>query len=348
MATAVALGGPITITATSEGKSGSSELTVARPALAQGWTLTRPISVAAGAVAAPTGYSVMLQFDHAALVGAGKSQASGNDLRVALWTGSGWVEHDRILDPGSSWNSPATRIWFRTQAEIPANSTETGYYLHYGNPAAGSNPPSDPALVFLFSDDFESGNMSRWTQSGGTWSVVTSQAHRGTRSLGHGAEGPQGRRVVAEPELDVADVYVDSWWRVSSMHPDFNSAQMARYRNNQMYYSLFCLCIGGSMGFNIASYFFGEYTDWQVPAGSPSANTWMRVGTAMHGDTYHVFYNGVQVSLQDGLDDLPSGNIGFNKYVIPPGNQLWIDDVVVRKFVHPEPQATVGTETLSP
>lgn len=349
LVTALTLGGPVTITATSEGKSGSVAVTVARPALRQGWTLQRQISVAAGSAAAPAGYSVMVQLDHAALVAAGKSLASGNDLRVALWTGTQWVEQDRVLDAGSSWNSAITRIWFRVQAPIAANATDAGYYLHYGNPAAAADAPANPDQVFLFHDDFESGTLSRWSQSSTTWSNVGTRAHRGTRSLRHGPEGPQGRRIVADPALDVGDVYVDAWWNVSSLNTEFNSSQMPRYRPAiGMYYTLFCLCIGGQMGFNIASYLNGTYTDVALPTGTPQPNTWMRVGTAMHNDWYRVYYNNNLALQVNNFNAMASGNVGFDKFVIPDGDELWLDDVVVRRYVFPEPAATLGSEGTSP
>ena len=41
------------------------------------------------------------------MVFAAQSLASGDDVRVAYWNGSGWIELDRLLDDESAWNNAA-------------------------------------------------------------------------------------------------------------------------------------------------------------------------------------------------------------------------------------------------
>ncbi len=114
----------------------------------------QPIAVTAGAAAVPSGYSVSVTLGHAGLVSSGESQDDGNDVRVLYWTGTGWQELDRVLEPGSSWDSDSTKIWFKLQAGIDASSTDGDYYLYYGNPTA-SDPPADERGVFQFADFFD-------------------------------------------------------------------------------------------------------------------------------------------------------------------------------------------------
>jgi hypothetical protein len=91
-----------------------------------------------------TGYPLKLEFDHASLVSAGKSQAGGNDLRVVYKNGSNWVEVNRALFnngiSSSSWNQNNTTIIFKAQAQITGGSSDQAYYLYYGNPSASSPP----------------------------------------------------------------------------------------------------------------------------------------------------------------------------------------------------------------
>ncbi len=101
----------------------------------------------------PAGYAVALAFNHAALVAARKSLASGDDVRVRYWNGSSTVELDRVLDPASAWNGAATTVWFRLQAPIAAGATDANYYLYYGN-LADANPPAYGPNVFL---DYQDG-----------------------------------------------------------------------------------------------------------------------------------------------------------------------------------------------
>ena len=121
------------------------------------------LSLTSGTTAIPTQYSVRHQLDHAALVSVSQSLASGDDVRVAWWSGTAWVELDRLLDDQSAWNSAATQIWFRTQAAIGASSTDDNYYLYYGNSVAAA-PPANWPNVFLFYDDFNDGALdaARW------------------------------------------------------------------------------------------------------------------------------------------------------------------------------------------
>ena len=121
------------------------------------------LSITSGTTAIPTQYSVRLQLDHAALVSVSQSLASGDDVRVAWWSGTAWVELDRLLDDQSAWNSATTQLWFRTQAAIGASSTDDNYYLYYGY-AGATAPPANWANVFLFYDNFNDGafDAARW------------------------------------------------------------------------------------------------------------------------------------------------------------------------------------------
>ncbi len=84
-----------------------------------------------------------LTVDHAGLVTADKSLASGDDLRVVHWTGSAWEEVNRSLHVASAWNSSSTTVWFRLRADLTADVEDEAYYLYYGNPNATSpdHPP---------------------------------------------------------------------------------------------------------------------------------------------------------------------------------------------------------------
>src|SRR5437870_3924489 len=154
---------------------GVPEADAAAPA-GQWWSMSYPfrekITVTAGTAAPASGYSVAVTFGHATLVTAGKSLPSGDDLRVAYWNGSTWVELDRLLDEASSWNNASTKVWFKTQAAIGASASDDDYYLYYGNASAGA-PPANGMKVYLFYDDFSGTaiDTSKWTVTRGTTSV---------------------------------------------------------------------------------------------------------------------------------------------------------------------------------
>ena len=102
--------------------------------------------------ALPSGQAVKLTLDTQSLTSAGKLLASGNDLRLIWMDGVNPVELDRLAD--TAFNSSATEIWLKTQAAIPANSSDTSYYIYYGNPTAGP-PPASGANIFAFWDGFD-------------------------------------------------------------------------------------------------------------------------------------------------------------------------------------------------
>ncbi|MFW9941409.1 MAG: DUF2341 domain-containing protein [Candidatus Thorarchaeota archaeon] len=149
------------------------------------WKYRKIINVTTGSVAVSSNYAVSLTLDHALLVKTGKSRADGNDIRVLYLSGSDWVELDRILDSGSLWNSNSTQIWFKIQTAIPASSNDSNYFLYYGNSLADS-PPNNSTNIFLFYDDFESGNFNLWdgnyTETGDSIIVSSDQAHTGNYS----------------------------------------------------------------------------------------------------------------------------------------------------------------------
>ncbi len=125
------------------------------------------------------GYSVCVTINTASLVSASKMLSDGNDLRVVYWSGSNWIELDReVID----MNSTSTQVWFKTQATIEANGSDSNYYIYYGNPSAGS-PPANKINVYLWYDDFDRADKPDITTEasysvktgGGAWSIETNK-----------------------------------------------------------------------------------------------------------------------------------------------------------------------------
>jgi hypothetical protein len=125
------------------------------------------------------GYSVYVTINTASLVSAGKMLSDGNDLRVAYWSGSSWIELDREV---MGMNGNSTQIWFKTQATIEINGSDSNYYIYYGDPSAGS-PPANKSNVYLWYDDFDRTDKPDITTEasysvktgGGTWSIESNK-----------------------------------------------------------------------------------------------------------------------------------------------------------------------------
>jgi len=117
------------------------------------------ITVSAGSSAIAANYPTRFTFNHSGLVSAGKSLASGNDARIVYWNGSAWTELDRILfndgpagQASSTWNAASTTLFFKTVAGISTSGSDTGYYLYYGNPLAGSPPTNTPSSRYYLAE----------------------------------------------------------------------------------------------------------------------------------------------------------------------------------------------------
>ena len=338
--------GTSTITATSEGQSGGALLTVTQSTWNAAWHLRQQITVTTTTAGTPAGYSVAVQFDHASLVTAGKALASGNDVRVVYWTGSSWVELDRVLDPGSAWNTATTTIWFMTVPAITASSVDNNYYVYYSNPAA-TNPPANKSNVFLFADDFESGNLSKWTHLG-LWTIDNTLSHAGTFALRYPAESSAVSTLLANPALNVDNVYFDAWWYRDTPSTGYDIAQAVREDGGLNGYGT-RLYLLPPFGLTVEKSVGGIPTTVAAPAGAaPAAGTWNRVGTAMFGSTFYLFVNGTLQTTASGQTELASGNVGFGKIIVPPGASWWLDDVVARKYVNPEPTSAPGAEENAP
>lgn len=118
----------------------------------------------------PSGYSLKLVLNSAALVSVNKLQQDGDDLRI-VWLGGGTpFALDRVAD--TAFNISATELWFKSQAAIPAASVDGNYYIYYGNSSAVAGP-SNPANVFDLYDGFDDSEIdtTKWTVGG---SVATS------------------------------------------------------------------------------------------------------------------------------------------------------------------------------
>jgi hypothetical protein len=321
--------------------------------LTQSYPYRQPLTVTAGSAAVPSGYSVPVTLNHASLVSAGKSLASGNDVRVFYWNGTTWVQLDRVLDSGSAWNSATTKIWFKTQAAIAASGTDINYYLYYGNPNA-ANPPANKANVFLFADDFEGGTLSKWTILSGGWQVATDQKHGGTYSLKYPTEsGTSDKWIFTNPALNEANVYLDTWWRFSVLDPANSRPDMAQLfradgAGSNDYEANLESQSSTREGWDIAETIGGTWSALNTDTVSTAAaNTWTRIGTAIYGTGMRVFKDGTQINPTSGSfnvgSQLASGTIGFHKWNMSSG-AWWVDDVIVRRYVDPEPTAAPGTE----
>ena len=314
--------------------------------LGSAWQYRKPISIATDAAAAPAGYSIMVQLDHAALVTAGKSLASGDDVRIVYSNGTVSYELDRRRERVSAFNTANTRVWFATQAPIGANETNGHYYLYYGNPAAGI-PPTNRLKIFLFEDDFENGNLNRWSQfPAAAWVADNSRAHDGTFSVKYPAEAQGGKVMLPNFNINTADVYVESWWYLDSPSTAYKMNLQLRNQTNGNVYQ--ANLNAPPFGWGIGKLINPTFTQLVTTPSAPPVGSWIRVGAGIHGSTMRLFVNGTEVAVTSGLTELGAGQVGLGKFEIPAGASWWVDDFVTRRYTFPEPGNTLGSEQAGP
>ncbi|MHA2332664.1 MAG: DUF2341 domain-containing protein, partial [Candidatus Hodarchaeales archaeon] len=322
------------------------------------WKYRKKITISSSSAGIPTEYSVSLIINHAILVSDGKSRVDGDDIRVMYWSGSGWIELDRILDPGSSWNNISTKIWFKTQSIIPVYSFDNDYYLYYGNPSA-SSPPSNSNNVFFFYDGFESGDFNAWNSTNigspsDSITVSTDQVYNGIYS--------------AKGQVDnVADAQASSWKDFADevtlfastyiyLDPSFSTTGhvtvMQFIDTSSGWQNLISTSINDDMTLYMWNDYFGEAYGYQA-TNTISTGTWhrldMQITTSDTDGEARLWLNGnleieaTGVNISNNAADRFSTVFYWASPKTEP-NTLYIDDCLLRLWVNPEPTTSLDIE----
>lgn len=123
-----------------------------------GWKYQMEINVTNSGSSVLSNFQVMVEFNSAAFVSAGKMKISGSDIRF-IDNNNNLLSH--WIVPGT-FNTSNTQIWINV-TEIPVDASKI--YMYYGNSSAFST--SNGEETFTFFDDFESGT-ANWDFCGGS------------------------------------------------------------------------------------------------------------------------------------------------------------------------------------
>jgi hypothetical protein len=286
----------------------------------------------------PVGYSVVLRgYDWATLVTAGELRSDAQDLRIVRHSGGGAEElHRRLIRPGAA----TSEVWFKTVADIDGSSVE--YYAYFDNPDAVSPPQywSDsmgadaPSEVYLAADSFQEHQAGEcpdgWGDCGGIWSVALDGGNRYLLSDSY-----------SEYLLAGDDTWDDVWVeaRVASLDPSGCPGIASRALDaDTLTYSGFG-CDNATVPPDSISIWIRDmgYTPIVWGDAPIAASQWNRVANAWTGDTVRLFYGDELIGSADASAAEPSGRVGiFSTY----GTQIWADEVIVRRYVDPEPTVT--------
>jgi hypothetical protein len=266
-------------------------------------------------------------------------QSDFDDLR--------FTDNDKIT-PLNYWvenynpNENAT-VWVKVPL-IPANENHT-IYMYYGNPAAASGSNGDSTFVFF--DDFESGDLNKWTKViDSVWSIASDQKHSGTYSLRASQVSSTDKYIVASG-VNEADVLFEAWWRLSSDASDV--AQAVRASSSTPINEYEINWEGGEEDWALAKIINGNWSSIiTTESNPPSEDTWFKMTVIIKGTEMKILKDDSQLLPSSGWQDvgsqLTSGSIAFRAWGIPAGEYWWMDDVKVRKYTDPEPTTSTGDE----
>jgi len=234
--------------------------------------------------------------------------------------------------------STSATFWVKVPS-IPSGAKTI--YMYYGNAAASS--ASNGTATFVFFDDFESGNLNKWTMVTDTfWSVATDQKRSGGYSLKAGATSSSDKYIVATG-VNVSDLVYESWWYVTATSPDICSQFRAQSTTPYNDYH-----INWEGQWTIAKLVNGTWTSLNSVSGTLPTNTWFKTTIIIKGSPGQMKFlrDDIQINPASGWlsvgTDHVSGTVGHRAWTA--NNNWWIDDVRARKYADPEPTTSVGSE----
>jgi hypothetical protein len=300
-----------------------------------GWPYRKPVTITNSGGTALTDYQVRVD-----VVYNSHMQNDFDDIRFVNSAGNSlsyWRE---------SYTASTSAVFWVKVPSIPTGSSTI--YMYYGNESASST--SNGTATFVFFDDFESGNLDKWTLVTDTfWTIATDQKHSGTYSLKAGSTSSSNKYIAAKG-VNEANLVWDSWWYATATSPDISSC----FRASDTYpYNDYEINWEGH--WTIAEHVNGlvNGSGW-ISHGSVSGtlptNTWFKTTIIIKGSPGQMKFllNDVQINPASGWVNVgtnhASGTVALRAW--SANNNWWIDDVRARKYVDPEPTTTVGAEEV--
>jgi len=235
------------------------------------------------------------------------------------------------------------RVWLALPAKTPAIT------MLYGNPEAGS--ASDPDAVFLFFEDYEVGDLSRWSFCGSNGriqsDIVRDGAYAGDIDVSEPDLPEFGSNRVCLANISAGPLVVEGDFRVSEFGRWCGSGYIQAWNGTNHLYALHLR--NGSV-----QHYDGEHRNFSADARART-DTWYHIKVVLdtHNVTEHAWMDGEylgQAALRfaDGspvpndvvFDDFAL--IGSSAWYSGDAHHFYVDNIVVRKYVPVEPVLSYG------
>ncbi len=282
-----------------------------------GWNYRKPVTISnSGSTLAD--YQILITIDTSTLVTAGKLLSSCNDIRFSSSDGSTllnyWIE--------SGCNTTSTKIWIKVPSIATGSNT---IYLYYNNLSATSS--SSGTSTFDFFDDF-SGDLSKWTvsqSSAGNVQIISGEVsitgNNNWNVNGITSINNISRPSVIEWKSRTSTTTLNTFEGYSTQPLSYTSGlQFHRHTDGNIYRSL-----------------DGSYAAWY---GWSSSQTTQKI-ILKPTQGYTIFWDGIQ---KEDNSSWATNNDKIAFQIFHTGAYLYVDDVIVRKYVSPEPTTCIGEE----
>jgi hypothetical protein len=248
-----------------------------------------------------------------------------------------------------------TEVWFKTQDVV--NGADSTYYLYYGNPTAGSPPAhwsdsmgaaATASKVYLAADDFEdeaAGSQPDGWEGSSKYTVEQVGSNKVLRVAG---TNPDADYLFAG-DYSWTDVAVQARLRVLLTSGDhyglftraespsnFDTLFFGLESNNRL--TLYTCNLSSASATGLSASFEGQWT-----LSPPAGTSWHVIEVRTTGQKATLHWDGVQKGIYNiAANQMQQGRIGLCSGY--PASQAYWDDVVVRRYVDPEPSVTPSAE----
>jgi len=299
------------------------------------WSYRCPITISNGG-SALSDYQVLVTFDSASLISAGKMRSDCGDLRFTGSDGitvlSYWIE--------SGVNSSSTKVWVKVNSVPNGSST---IYMYYGN--SGASSASSSTNTFDFFDDFEDGVVD-WTigtaiesyqETGGCLQLIAKQNTWG--QIYSTQQASKSKSLDVQAFVLEADI---GWIGTTS-----DLAQIGvGFENSSGQYKFLT---------GPGDFWAGSDPAWYITTPTQSAGGGENSLPGSGRSLFKVIYDGtnyrlwIDGTLKATVADVAVGPIAKvvvmnTRYQTYAGKTAQYYNILLRKYSSPEPIATVGAE----
>ena len=293
------------------------------------WSCRKAITVTELSGSALTDYQVKIDLSYEPTM-----RTDFGDLRFTNASDSPldyWLEAKTDGDSATVW----------VEVDAITASDDTVIYMYYGNPAADSASNGD--ATFEFFDDFEDGDISDWSQyrngivnitdDGGNYVLLKTAYNdsNGGYCLFNNGSLSDFEAIFRTNRINETGGNQN---RYGIENGSFNGygPRMRDFNSLPSAFSIERRTGGG--GGNLASKNTSAY-EW---------NTWMTVKFRKYGSTIEFELYDSSGSLAESISATNTSYNNFDRFVVHGGWEFYTDDIIVRKYVFPEPSCSFGAE----